>query len=106
GRDRSLRPPQCGVLRRPVEDDRVDRADHLLLHDLVLLDGDMPDAGNTLDVDVLQRALEPVASRYGRARTVGDIEIDVFADAAIEAGAKYRIKADCQFDGRSEFVQA
>ena len=41
---------------RSAEDDGVDGAYHLLLHDPVLVDGYVPDARHVLHIDILQRA--------------------------------------------------
>ena len=90
---------------RSAEDDGVDLAYHLLLHDLVLFDGHVPDARHVLHIDVLQRALELPGLLDRRAGAVGDVEVYVASHASRKAGAKDRIQADCQLNGSAELIQ-
>src|SRR5690349_24898419 len=92
-----LRLRRSGCLLRPAREyHRVDRGDHPSLHDLILVDGNVPDAGDVLHIDVLQRTVQLAGWFNGLTIAVGNVKIDVFADASGQAGAKYRIQANRQ----------
>src|SRR5882724_6087872 len=102
-----LRPLRCRRIRRAAaERDRIDGADHPPLNDLVLVDGDVPDARDVLHIDILQRAPQLPCSRNGLAVAVTDVEIDVTPDAAGQTGAKHRIQAYRELDGSTKLVEA
>src|SRR5882724_123597 len=85
-----LRPLRCRrICRAAAERNGIDGADHPPLNDLVLVDGDVPDARDVLHIDVLQRAPQLPCSRDRLAGAIGDVEIDVTPDTARQAGAKY-----------------
>src|SRR6185436_1308145 len=84
---------------RSTEDDGVDLAYHLLLHDLVLFDGHVPDARHVLHIDILELALELRGLGDRLAVAVGDVEVYVASHAPRELGAKHRIQAYCQLTG-------
>src|SRR6266404_1240585 len=90
---------------RSAEDDGVDGAYHLLLHDLVLFDGYVTDAGHVLHVDILKRALELLVLHDRRAGAVGDVEVYIAPDTSRKAGTKDRIQADCQLNGSTKLIQ-
>src|SRR5918999_616522 len=92
--------PRLPRLLRPrswygsAEDDSVDLAYHLLLHDQVLFDGHVPDARHVLHVHILELALELSGFLNRRAGAVGDVEVYIASHASREAGAEDRIQAD------------
>ena len=90
---------------RSAEDDGVDLAYHLPLHDLVFLDGHVPDARHVLHIDILELALELPGLRDRLAVAVGDVEVYVASHAPRELGAKHRIQADCQLNGSAKLIQ-
>src|ERR1700733_1863407 len=81
--------PRGGRLPRPAKGHGIDRADHLPLHDLVLVDGKVPSPRHVLDIDVLQRAVQGAGPRNWLTVAIGDVEIDVTPDMSLQAGAKH-----------------
>src|SRR6185369_12999991 len=104
-RSRLSRPLRPRRWCRSAEDDGVDLAYHLPLHDLVLFDGHVPDARNVLDIDVLELALELRGLCDRLAVAVGNVEVYVASHAPREPGAKHRIQADCQLNGSAKLIQ-
>src|SRR3954451_7263331 len=70
-------PGRARCIGSPAEHDGPDRADNLLLHDLVLVDRDMSDPRYALHVDILQRAPEVLGPRDRLASTARDVEVDI-----------------------------
>src|SRR5277367_2052402 len=89
----------------PSEGHGIDRADDLTLHDLVLFDGEMTDTRYALDIHIFQRAMQTTGRLDRLTIAIGDVEIDVASDAPVQTGAKHRIQADRQFDGRAKLVE-
>src|SRR5664279_1595939 len=70
--------------------DGIDGADHLALHDLALVDREVPHS-QLADVDILKLAMELTRLRNGLAVSVGDVEVDIAPDAPRQARAEDRI---------------
>src|ERR1700722_13316455 len=81
---------------------RIDRANDLALHDLVLFYGEMSDTRYALDIHVFQRAVQTSGRLDRFTIAIGNVEIDVASDAPVQTGAKHRIQADRQPDGSTE----
>src|ERR1700674_3082157 len=79
-------------------DRSFDGVDHLLLHDLVLVDREVPDTGHRLHVDILQRTAKIPGPRHGLADAAGDVEIDVALSVTRQPGAEHRVEAYRQLD--------
>src|ERR1700744_137009 len=69
-----------------AENDGIDVADHATLHDLALIDRDMADAGNVLDVHVLERSMQSLGRRDRLAIAIADVIVDIAAHATGQAG--------------------
>src|SRR5207245_10758088 len=77
--------------------------DHAALDRLVLVDGDVADAG-AADVDIVELAAETGLGSYRLAGTVTDIDVDVALGAGGELGLEHGVEPDRELHGHAETV--
>src|SRR5579871_5021650 len=92
--------------RAAAENDGIDVADHATLHDLVLLDCDMPDAGNVRHVHVLKRAVQLLGGCDRLSIAIGDVVVDIAPHTPRQAGAIHRVQANRELHRSAEPIEA